>query len=81
MRYEFRTSMGSFWIVSSVDEPDKVTLGTDQVTIGTWDSPMTVTQVVLAQDTGWERRDLLWEISGPRDMSEWKEIPASIPGF
>ena len=81
MRYEIRTTIGSFWITHRKDDPDGAVLGIDQITLGSYETAAEAAADVYAQRTGWERWDLLREVSGPRDLSEWEEIeePESAP--
>lgn len=74
MRYEFRTMVGTFWITQRADEPEGAVLGIDQITLGSYETAAAAAADVYSQRTGWERWDLLQEISGPRDLNEWEEV-------
>jgi hypothetical protein len=72
MYYEFQTSVGMFRIEPDPDDSTKVLLSIDNVSLGKYDSPAAAAAAVFGQNTGWERWDLLRQISGPRDLSEWR---------
>ena len=73
MPYEFQTHIGMFRIEPDADDPDAVLLSIDNVPIGKYPSAPAAAEAVYAQETGWEHWDLLQEITGPRDLTEWKE--------
>jgi hypothetical protein len=74
MRYEYATEVGTFWIIPDPENSKKVLLGIDNITIGIWDSAISAASDVYVQNTGWERWDLLQDVTGPEDLSEWERI-------
>ncbi len=49
-------------------------LGIDRITLGSYDTAAAAAADVYAQRTGWEEWDMLQDVSGPRDLSEWEEV-------
>lgn len=73
MRYEFRTTVGTFWITQRPWEPDLAVLGIDEITLGAYESAAAAAADVSSQHTGWEEWDNLQEVSKPHDISDWEE--------
>ena len=73
MGYEFPTSIGMFRIRPDPVNPGGVVLSIDDIAVAKYDSPEAAARAVYAQETGWDRWDMLQNINGPRDLTEWNE--------
>jgi hypothetical protein len=70
--YHLQTTLGTFWIRPHPEFPDRVQLGVNEATIGSFHSPAAAVAAVHAHRTGWADWDGRPELAAPGEVEDWQ---------